>query len=114
MFLIIKEKAKKVIRFLANPRLMLCFLIAWFITNGWAYVVFSLGTWLKIRWMIAVGGAYLAFLWLPSPEKILTVAIALFLLRILFPKDERTLGELRKMYKNLKEKIFKRKKKQDL
>jgi hypothetical protein len=54
--------------------------------------------------MIAVSGAYLTFLWLPiSPEKIVTVAIAMGLLRFLFPNDQKTLGVLKNMYAKLKE-----------
>ena len=53
--------------------------------------------------MIAVSGAYLAFLWLPiSPEKIITVAIAMWLMKVLFPNDTKTLGVLREMHAKLK------------
>ena len=67
------------------------------ITNGWSYIMLAVGTWLGVPWMIAVASAYLAILWLPSPEKILTCAIAIVLLRLLFPKDRYTLGVLRDM-----------------
>ena len=97
---------QKVIRFIANPRLLLCLAVAWMITNGWSYVLFALGTWRSIPWMVSVGGAYLAFLWLPvSPEKLATVAIAMALLRWLFPQDQQTLGVLREMGEKLKEKV---------
>ena len=94
-----KEKIKKwiktVIGFILNPRLLLCFGIAWMITNGWAYIVLGLGIFLNSVWMQAIAGAYLGLLWIPmTPEKIITVAISIFLLRILFPKDEKTLGVL--------------------
>jgi len=97
-----KKKIRKILRetvsFILNPRLLLCFGLGWIITNGWSYAMFVIGSWLKIEWMIAVSGAYLAFLWLPiSPEKIVTVAIAMFLLRRLFPNDKKTLGVLREL-----------------
>lgn len=77
-----------------NWRFLVCFGIAWMITNGWSYLVFGIGTLTKTAWMIAVGGAYLAFLWLPiSPEKVVTVAIALFLVRRLFPKHNQQLRQ---------------------
>lgn len=99
-----KEKLKKVLQFIANPRLLLCFGLAWIITNGWSYILFAVGTWLGIGWMIAVSSAYMAFLWLPvSPEKIVTVAISMALLRFLFPNDKKTLGVLKNMYAKLKE-----------
>ena len=88
---------KGAVKFILNPRLLLCFGIAWMITNGWSYVMLAVGTWLGIGWMIAVASAYLTILWLPSPEKILTCAIAIVLLRLLFPKDRYTLGVLREM-----------------
>ena len=101
-----KEKLKKILQFIANPRLLLCFGLAWIITNGWSYILLALGTWLGIGWMIAVASAYLAFLWLPiSPEKIVTVAIAMGLLRFLFPNDQKTLGVLKNMYAKLKEAV---------
>ena len=98
--------------FLFNPRLLVCVGIAWMITNGWSYVVFALGTFFDIGWMIAVGGAYLAFLWLPiSPEKLLTATIAIILLRWLFPNDKKTLAVLIHMKNKIKTAIQKRKEK---
>ena len=88
---------KKAVKFILNPRLLLCFGIAWMITNGWSYVMLAVGTAFGIGWMIALSSAYLTILWLPSPEKIVTCAIAILLLRLLFPKDQYTLGVLRDM-----------------
>jgi hypothetical protein len=99
----IKNFLKKAVLFIANPRLLLCFGLGWMITNGWSYIMLALGSWLQIGWMVALSGAYLTFLWLPiSPEKIVTVAIAMFLLKVLFPNDEKTLGVLKAMYAKLK------------
>ena len=110
----IKNFIKKALLFLTNPKLLLCLAIAWMITNGWSYVVFTLGTVLDITWMTAVGGAYLAFLWLPiSPEKIVTVAIAIFLLKWLFPNGQKTLAVLVRMHESIKSAI-KRKKQERL
>ncbi len=92
----IKETIKKVVLFILNPRLLLCFGIAWIITNGWAYITLAVATHFKIGWLIALSGGYLALMWVPgTPEKIVTVAISIFLLRLLFPKDEKTLGILK-------------------
>ena len=95
----IKDLLVKALKFILNPRLLLCFGIAWMITNGWSYLMLAVGTWLGVPWMIAVASAYLAILWLPSPEKILTCAIAILLLRLLFPKDKYTLGVLQDMHR---------------
>lgn len=95
----LKENIKRVVWFILNPRLLLCVGIAWMITNGWSYVLLGLGTWLDRGWMIAVSGAYLALLWFPfSPEKIVTFALALALLRLLFPRDEKTLALLKEWH----------------
>lgn len=99
----IKEKIKKIIQFIANPKLLICVGIAWIITNGWSYILLGIGTILKIKWMIAVASGYLAFLWLPiSPEKLVTVALAIVLLRFWFPGDMKTLGVLKDLYTKLK------------
>ncbi len=104
----IKQWLKKAIQFLLNPRLLLCVGLAWMITNGWSYVMLAVGTWLDISWMIAVAGGYLTILWLPvSPEKIITFAIAIALLRALFPKDEKTLAVLREGHQKAKKAIKK-------
>lgn len=101
-----KEKIKKVFQFIANPRLLLCLGIAWGITNGWAYILLLLGTLFEIGWMIAVASAYLAFLWIPlTPEKLVTIVIAMVLLKFLFPEDEKTLGTLKALHAKLKNKI---------
>ncbi|MBQ9085215.1 MAG: hypothetical protein IJY24_06135 [Clostridia bacterium] len=101
-----KRFIKKVIGFILNPHFLLCFGIGWMITNGWSYIMLVIGLYFNIAWMTAVAGAYLTFLWLPiSPEKIVTVSIAIVLLKFLFPKDEKTLGVLREMYGSIKQKI---------
>lgn len=85
------------------------------ITNGWAYALLGLGTAFGIKWMLVAAGAYLSFLWLPiTPEKVITMPIAIGLMKLLFPNDEKTLGILKKAKeKAIKEakKIFTRRKK---
>ena len=89
---------KRIVMLFLNPRFLLCFGIGWMITNGWAYILFGLGTWLRIPWMIAVGGGYLALLWIPfTPEKIITATIALILMKLFFPNDKKTLGLLKEI-----------------
>ena len=63
----------------------------------------AVGTFFQFEWMMAVAGAYLAFLWLPvSPEKIVTLALAIFLLKRLFPQDTKTLGVLHELHMKAK------------
>ena len=105
-----KEKIKKVFQFIANPHLLLCLGLAWLITNGWSYLLLGLGTLFQSNWMIAVASGYLAFLWLPiSPEKLVTVAIAVALLRFLFPNDQKTLAVLKNMRDKVMSKIKRKK-----
>lgn len=106
----IKGFLKRAASFCLNPHMLICFGLAWMITNGWCYVFMAVGGWFGISWMFGVGAAYAAFLWIPfTPEKIVTVIISLFLLRLLFPDDQKTLKVLRDELENLKS-AFKRKK----
>ncbi len=90
---------KVALEFILNPRLLLCFGIGWIITNGWSYIFLALGTACGIPWMVAVAGAYMAFLWFPfTPEKVVTLIIAMFLLKWLFPNDQKTLQKLKDLH----------------
>ena len=89
------NRLKKILVFLTRPRFLLCFGLAWMLTNGWAYLFVLLGPALHLPFLTTVGGGYLALLWLPfTPEKILTVAIAVRLLKLLFPEDREPLRQL--------------------
>lgn len=99
----IKYWTKVVLEFIFNPRLLLCFGLAWIITNGWAYIALTVGTWLKISWLTALASTYLMVMWFPfTPEKIATIVIAIFLLKLLFPNDKKTLEKLYKMKEKVK------------
>ena len=103
---------KKWLMFFLNPHLLLCFGLAWMITNGWCYLFILFGSVFRIGWMAAVGGGYAALLWLPfTPEKIVTVFISIFLLRLIFPKDEKTLNVLRTEMQQIKAKMKSQKEK---
>ena len=100
LILRLRQWIRIAVRFVFNPRLILCFFLAWMITNGWSYVALGLGIWLDILWLKVLSGVYLGFLWVPfTPEKIVTLIIAIFFLRLLFPKDEQTLGVLTGLYR---------------
>ncbi len=86
---------KKWLSFFLNPRFLICFMIGWIFTNGWSYAFFAIGTYFDITWMAVVGAAYMSMLWAPmTPEKVITFIIAVFLMKRLFPKDEKTLKVL--------------------
>ena len=99
----IYKTLKKWLMVILNPKLLLCLFIAWMITNGWSYVFTALGTALDITWMTVAGTAYMGLLWVPfTPEKILTVIIAMFLMRTFFPRDKKTIAVLREELLKLK------------
>ena len=108
----IMSKLKKLIEFILNPRFLLCFGLAWMITNGWCYIFIAAGSFYDIEWMFYVGTTYLAFLWLPiTPEKIITIPLAIAFLKMFFPKDQQTLAVLMQMYQKAKDAIKGKKKK---
>lgn len=106
----LRELAITLLSFIFNPRLLLCFGIGWMITNGWAYIMLGLGTFLQSAWMVSISGFYLSLLWFPfTPEKLLSLAIAIWLMTRLFPNDKKTLAVLRKEMKKAKQAIQNRK-----
>ena len=108
----IKSKLKKLVEFILNPRFLLCFGLAWMITNGWCYIFIGVGSYYDIEWMFYVGTTYLAFLWLPiTPEKIITIPLAIAFLKMFFPKDQQTLAVLEQMYQKAKDALKGKKKK---
>jgi hypothetical protein len=109
----VKEKLKKLIEFLLNPRFLLCFGLAWMITNGWCYIFIGVGSYYDIGWMSYTGTTYLFFLWLPvTPEKIITIPLAIAFLKLIFPRDEKTLAVLQNMYQKAKDALKSKKKKE--
>ena len=103
---------KKWLMVFFNPKLLLCLFLAWMITNGWSYVFTALGTAFDITWMTVAGTVYMGLLWVPfTPEKLLTVIIALFLMRLFFPRDKKTIAVLRDELRKLKEAYRKKREK---
>lgn len=91
---------------LLNPHLVLCFTAAWIITNGWAYIALVIGGRFGIKWLTIIAGTYLAILWSPiCAEGIVTCIIAVFLLRVIFPDDDKTLAVLKGMSEKAKQQV---------
>ena len=104
------EWIKIILWMIFNPRFLICFALGWMITNGWSYVALGIGVYYKIEWLTALASGYLALLWIPAtPEKLLTAALALFFLKIFFPKDEKTLGILKEIMTKTKKNLKKHK-----
>ncbi len=101
-----KHKLKALLRALTNPHLLISLGIAWFITNGWSYVFFGVGLYLHIPWMYRIGAFWMGLLWIPgTPEKLVTFLIAIWLLKVLFPDDTRTLAMIRRKRRDVAEAI---------
>lgn len=90
-----------------NIKFCISFFLAWMITNGWSYIALALGTYFKIKWLITIAGSYQAFLWMPwTPEKLITIPIAIGIHKKLFKKDFNNLHNLIKMYEREKKKTM--------
>ena len=84
-----KKALIEIIDFITDWRTFVSFMIAWMFTNGWAYAFMIIGPRFNIRWMSIVGYAYMAFLWAPfTPEKVVTIPLAIYLKGKLFPKNK--------------------------
>ena len=89
----LRVKAKPFLRALLNPHMLISLGIAWFLTNGWSYCALGIGTYFHINWLRNAGMVWLGILWMPgTPEKLVTFSLAIVILRLLFPKDEKTLA----------------------
>lgn len=95
----LKQKLIEFWKVFQMPHILICVGLAWMITNGWSYIAFGAGVFLKIKWLARIGGAYLAFLWLPfTPEKILTFFIAVGLHRLIYPNDRKSLKTIKALF----------------
>jgi len=78
----------------ANWKFLVAFGLAWFITNGWAWLGLAIGK----GWFKVISAGYMAFLWMPfTPEKIVTIPLAIGFQRLLFRKDKKLNQQLLEM-----------------
>lgn len=102
----LKKAWNKIVIYLrpfANWRFLISFGAAWMLTNGWSYIFVVVGPMLGWHWMTTIGAGYQAFLWLPiTPEKLVTIPIAIFFHTMLFRKDTKTHDQLQTMYSEAK------------
>lgn len=102
-----------------NIKFAISFGLAWTITNGIWYAFAFIPMDLP-EWLVWFSVSYIAFLYLPfTPEKLVTIPIAIFIHWLLFRNDIKTRKQLDDMYAQAKsdwQKIknkFKRKGKKD-
>ena len=111
---------KKVVIYLrpfANWRFLVSYSIPFMITNGWAWIgVFLFGMGYR-NWFTIASTSWMAFLWAPfTPEKLVTVPVAIWIHTKLFKRDPKTRVMLDNMYneakadwKRVKDRFFKTK-----
>lgn len=101
-----KFKDSKLYRYISpftSIKFTISFGTAWMITNGWAYILaFSpIPVW---GWLRTTALGYVAFLYLPfTPEKLVTIPLAMWLHVKLFKKDTKTSRKLEVMYEEAKQ-----------
>ena len=85
-------------------RILVCYLPFWFLATGWAWLFSFIGK----GWFRAVAISWLTFLWMPwCPEKLITIPLAIWLHKKLFPKH--STAHFDNMLKEEKEKFKQRK-----
>lgn len=92
----------KYLRPFTSWKFVVSFGTAWMITNGWAYILAfaPIPIW---GWLRAMAIAYVGFLYLPiTPEKLITIPIAIWLHVKLFKKDTKTHNQLHEMHEQAK------------
>ena len=91
------QRLKNYLRPFMSWKFLLCFFLAWLVTNGWSYIFIIIGTTCDINWMLNTALSYQAFLWMPfTPEKLVTIPMAMWFNAKMF-KDEKTHNNLTKM-----------------
>lgn len=91
------KRLKNYLRPFLSWRFLVCFFLAWFVTNGWSYAFIIIGASCGIDWMWEVGAGWQAFLWMPfTPEKLVTIPMSIWFNFKLF-KDEKTTTLLNNM-----------------
>ncbi len=76
--------------------------LSWMITNGWSYLLLAISACMKWETGRRIALFYMGILWLPfTPEKILTISIAVFLLNCLYPNELELYKKLLEVKKRL-------------
>lgn len=92
----------KYLRPFTNWRFLISFGLAWIITNGIWYVFAFIPMNLP-DWLVWFSVSYIAFLYLPfTPEKLITIPMAIFFQTQLFKSDAKTKKQLDDMYAQAK------------
>lgn len=85
-----------------NPRFLISFGLAWMITNGAWYVFAFVPIKILPDWLIWFSRSYIALLYGPTPEKLITIPLAIFFHTLIFKNDKNTREQLDEMYAQAK------------
>jgi hypothetical protein len=73
------KRIKNYLKPFLSWKFLLCFFLAWLITNGWSYIFIIIGLACDIKLLLNIGIGYQTFLWLPiTPEKLITIPMAMW------------------------------------
>ena len=84
-------------------KFLVSYLIPFSLINGWAWVGTFLLPIIGSNWFTIAASTWLAILWMPwTPEKLVTIPMAIWIHHLLFKNDKKTKIKMQKMYDEAK------------
>lgn len=84
-------------------KFLVSYLIPFSLINGWAWVGTFLLPIIGSNWFTIAASTWLAILWMPwTPEKLITIPMAIWIHHLLFKNDKKTKIKMQKMYDEAK------------
>ena len=84
-------------------KFLVSYLIPFSLVNGWAWVGTFLLPIIGSNWFTIAASTWLAILWMPwTPEKLVTIPMAIWIHHLLFKNDKKTKIKMQKMYDEAK------------
>ena len=96
-------KIKIYLRPFLDWKFLVSYLIPFSLINGWAWVGTFLLPIIGSNWFTIAASTWLTILWMPwTPEKLVTIPMAIWIHHLLFKNDEKTKIKMQKMYDEAK------------
>ena len=96
-------KIKIYLRPFLDWKFLVSYLIPFSLINGWAWVGTFLLPIIGSNWFTIAASTWLAILWMPwTPEKLVTIPMAIWIHHLLFKNDKKTKIKMQKMYEEAK------------
>lgn len=96
-------KIKIYLRPFLDWKFLVSYLIPFSLINGWAWVGTFLLPIIGSNWFTIAASTWLAILWMPwTPEKLVTIPMAIWIHHLLFKNDKKTKIKMQKMYDEAK------------